>query len=140
MARLDEHLCFLMDVATRKITKFYNRRLRQFGITYNHLFILKCLWEREGVNVKDLSRELLLDSSSLSGHLDRMERVGLVVRKDDPDDRRAVRVFLTDKGRRLKKQLEPIGKELRAALQKEEPKERVAAFAAGLRHITKRLE
>ena len=139
MARLDEHLCFLIDVAARKMTKFYNRRLKKFGITYNHLFILTCLWEREGVNVKDLSRELLLDSSSLTGHLDRMERVGLVVRKDDPDDRRAVRVFLTDKGRRLKKQLEPIGMELKETLQKEEPKERVAAFAAGLRHISRRL-
>jgi DNA-binding MarR family transcriptional regulator len=139
MARLDEHLCFLMDVATRKITKFYNRRLRQFGITYNHLFILKCLWEREGLNVKDLSKLLLLDSSSLTGHLDRMERVRLVVRKDDPVDRRAVRVFLTDKGRRLKKQLEPIGKELKETLQKEEPKERVAAFVAGLHHISRRL-
>ena len=139
MARLDEHLCFLIDVAARKMTKFYNRKLKKFEITYNHLFILTCLWEQEGVNVKDLSRELLLDSSSLTGHLDRMERVGLVVRKDDPDDRRAVRVFLTDKGRRLKKQLEPIGKELKETLQKEEPKERVAAFAAGLRHISRRL-
>ena len=91
------------------------------------------------MNVKDLSRELLLDSSSLTGHLDRMERAGLVVRKDDPDDRRAIRVFLTDKGRRLKKQMEPIGMELKETLQKEEPKERVAAFAAGLRHISRRL-
>ena len=139
MARLDEHLCFLMDVATRRITKFYNRRLRKFGITYNHLFILKCLWEQEGVNVKDLSKELFLDSSSLTGHLDRMERAGLVVRKDDPKDRRALQVFLTDKGRRLKQQLQPIGKELKETLQKGEPEERVAAFTAALRHISRRL-
>ena len=139
MARLDEHLCFLMDVATRRMTKFYNRRLRKFGITYNHLFILTCLWEQEGVNVKALSKQLLLDSSSLTGHLDRMERVGLVVRKDDPDDRRAVRVFLTEKGRRLKKQLEPIGKELKETLQKGEPEESVAAFTAALRHVSRRL-
>ena len=139
MARLDEHLCFLMDVATRRMTKFYNRRLRKFGITYNHLFILTCLWEQEGVNVKDLSKQLLLDSSSLTGHLDRMKRAGLVVRKDDPKDRRAVRVLLTDKGRRLKEQLEPIGKELKETLQKGESEERVAAFAKGLRHIAKRL-
>ena len=139
MAKLDEHLCFLMDVATRRMTKFYNRRLRKFGITYNHLFILTCLWEQEGVNVKDLSKQLLLDSSSLTGHLDRMERAGLVVRKDDPKDRRAVRVLLTDKGRRLKEQLEPIGKELKVTLQKGVPEGGVATFTAGLRHITKRL-
>src|SRR4029434_814216 len=40
--QLDEHICFLLDVATRRITKLYNRRLRRFGITYNHLFILTC--------------------------------------------------------------------------------------------------
>ncbi len=139
MARLDEHICFLMDVATRRITKFYNRRLRKFGITYNHLFILTCLWEKEGVNVKDLSKQLLLDSSSLTGHLDRMERAGLVARKDDPKDRRAIRVFLTDKGRRLKEQLEPIGKELKEGLQKGVPPEGVAVFTAGLRHISRKL-
>ena len=139
MAKLDEHLCFLMDVATRRITKFYNRRLRKFGITYNHLFILTCLWEKEGVNVKDLSKQLRLDSSSLTGHLDRMERVRLVVRKDDPEDRRAIQVFLTDKGRRLKEKLEPVGKELKETLQKGVPAEGLAVFAAGLRNITKRL-
>ena len=139
MAKLDDHICFLMDVATRRLTKFYNRRLRKFGITYNHLFILRCLWEEEGVNVKDLSKQLLLDSSSLTGHLDRMERVGLVVRKDDPDDRRAVRVFLTDKGHRIREQLEPIGRELREACQKGAPKEKVDALVQALRHMSARL-
>src|SRR6266498_2995014 len=140
MAKLDEHLCFLLDVATRRITKFYNRRLRRFGITYNHLFILTCLWDQEGVNVKELAHHLCLDSSSLTGHLDRMERVELVVRQDDPDDRRAVRVFLTEKGRHLKEQLEPIGQELKETLQRGVPPKRVRAFAAALRNISSRLD
>src|SRR5262249_59825292 len=117
MAQLDQHICFLLDVATRRITKFYNRRLRPFGITYNHLFILTCLWEQDGVHVKDLAQQLCLDSSSLTGHLDRLERIALVVRQDDPDDRRAIRVLLTEKGRHLKDQLEPIGQELNETLQ-----------------------
>ena len=140
MVKLDEHVCFLMDVATRRITKFYNRRLRRFGITYNHLFILTCLWEREGVNVKDLAKRLCLDSSSLTGHLDRMERTALVVRQDDPDDRRAVRVFLTEKGRQLKEQLQPISQELKKTLQRGVPPKMVRAFAAALHHISSRLD
>jgi MarR family transcriptional regulator, organic hydroperoxide resistance regulator len=139
MAKLAEHLCFLMDVATRKITKFYNRRLRRFGITYNHLFILTCLWEQDGVNVKDLSKQLLLDSSSLTGHLDRLEKRGLVLRQNDPEDRRAVQVFLTEKGRQLKDQLEPIGLELKQTLEKGVPQVKLAAFAEALRHINARL-
>jgi MarR family transcriptional regulator, organic hydroperoxide resistance regulator len=139
MAKLAEHLCFLMDVATRKITKFYNRRLRRFGITYNHLFILTCLWEQDGVNVKNLSKQLFLDSSSLTGHLDRLERRGLVLRRNDPEDRRAVQVFLTDKGRYLKDQLEPIGLELKHTLEKGVPQVKVAAFAEALHHINDRM-
>src|ERR671930_1229125 len=140
MAKLAEHLCFLMDVATRKITKFYNRRLRRFGITYNHLFILTCLWEQDGVHVKELAHHLFLDSSSLTGHLDRMERIALVVRQDDPDDRRAVRVLLTEKGRHLKDQLEPIGQELKETLQRGVSPEMIRAFTAALRNISSRLD
>ena len=140
MAQLDQHVCFLMDVATRRITKFYNRRLRPFGITYNHLFILTCLWEQDGVHVKDLAQQLCLDSSSLTGHLDRMERIALVVRQDDPDDRRAVRVFLTGKARHLKDQLEPIGQELKETLQRGVSPEMIRAFTAALRNISSRLD
>jgi DNA-binding MarR family transcriptional regulator len=139
MAKLAEHLCFLMDVATRRSTKFYNRRLRSFGITYNHLFILTCLWEQDGVNVKDLSKQLLLDSSSLTGHLDRLEKRGLVLRQHDPEDRRAVRVFLSETGRHLKDQLEPIGLELKQTLQKGVPQVKLVALAEALRHINDRL-
>ena len=140
MAQLDQHICFLLDVATRRITKFYNRRLRPFGITYNHLFILTCLWEQDGVHVKDLAQQLCLDSSSLTGHLDRIERITLVVRQDDPDDRRAVRVFLTGKAQHLKDQLEPIGQELKETLQRGVPPERIQALTAALRNISSRLE
>jgi DNA-binding MarR family transcriptional regulator len=139
MAKLAEHLCFLMDVATRKITKYYNRRLRRFGITYNHLFILTCLWEQDGVNVKDLSKQLLLDSSSLTGHLDRLEKRGLVLRHDDPEDRRALRVFLTEKGRHLKDQVEPIGMELKQTIEKGVPQVKLATFAEALHHINDKL-
>jgi MarR family transcriptional regulator, organic hydroperoxide resistance regulator len=139
MAQLAEHLCFLMDVAARKITKFYNQRLRRFGITYNHLFTLTCLWEQDGMNVKDLSKQLILDSSSLTGYLDRIETRGLVHRQDDPEDRRGVRVFLTAQGWSLKNQLEPIGRELKHTLEQGVPHGKVEAFAQALRHIHDRL-
>src|SRR5262249_48019874 len=102
-------------------------------------FILTCLWEQDGVHVKDLAQQLCLDSSSLTGHLDRLERIALVVRQDDPDDRRAIRVLLTEKGRHLKDQLEPIGQELQETLQRGVPPEKIQAFTAALRNIGSRL-
>jgi len=63
----------------------------------------------------------------------------LVVRQDDPDDRRAIRVFLTEKGRHLKVQLEPISEELKETLQRGVPPERVAALRAALQNMSRKL-
>ena len=50
---------------------------------------------------QELAREMGIEGPTLTHHLDAMERDGLVVRRRDPDNRRAVRVELTEEGRRL---------------------------------------
>ena len=49
--------------------------------------------------MSDLSQELELPPSSLTGIVDRLVDAGKVRRESDPDDRRVVRVVLTEKGR-----------------------------------------
>jgi MarR family transcriptional regulator for hemolysin len=49
----------------------------------------------------DLARAVGIEGPTLTRHLDRLEEAGLVVRRRDPDDRRAVRVELTAAGERL---------------------------------------
>jgi DNA-binding MarR family transcriptional regulator len=48
-----------------------------------------------------LASVLDLSSGAMTNRLDRMESAGLVRRLPDPDDRRGVKVELTDKGMRL---------------------------------------
>jgi DNA-binding MarR family transcriptional regulator len=48
-----------------------------------------------------LSRTLLLSTSAMTNRIDRLETAGLVAREADPDDRRGIRVGLTDDGREL---------------------------------------
>ncbi|MCM3627114.1 MarR family transcriptional regulator [Paenibacillus glycanilyticus] len=54
--------------------------------------------EEEGIKVSDLSKFLRVTSPTVTQLLNRLEEMGLVVRKEDPKDRRAVRVFLTEEG------------------------------------------
>ncbi len=51
--------------------------------------------------MNELGKLLGLDKSSISGLVDRAERRGLVARSPSAEDRRAVRVSLTDSGRSL---------------------------------------
>ncbi len=57
-----------------------------------------CLLRTEPRGMAELCRVLGVERSSMTGLVDRAERSGLVERRPDPDDRRAVRVALTPAG------------------------------------------
>lgn len=78
-----------------------NDMLAEHGLTLAQWVLMSALWRRDGLLVSDLSTfsgNLLPATSRIVA---RMEDAGLVERKPDAQDRRAVRVHLTDKGKSL---------------------------------------
>ncbi len=63
--------------------------------------------EKDGTPLVELSRKLLVTAGNVTGIIDRMERLGLVKRRPDPNDRRVTRVHLTLRGRQLAKRVMP---------------------------------
>jgi DNA-binding MarR family transcriptional regulator len=57
--------------------------------------------ERDGLTFVELSRRLLVTAGNLTGIVDRLHAEGLVRRAVHPADRRAFRITVTPKGRRL---------------------------------------
>lgn len=83
------------------IVKEADKILKPFGLTVtqlNVLMILKYQTPAEGVSQTQLGEMLLVNRSNVTGLVDRMEKAGLVVRRDDPDDRRTKFVRVTSKG------------------------------------------
>ena len=119
MLRRDEMLCFSLGVAMRRVSKLYAEALAQFDITPPQLFLLTCLEMDDGQKPRDLAEMVSLDSSSMTPLLDRTEAAGLLVRRPDPDDRRSLRIFLTDKGRELSAKLEPVVEQLQDRIHRE---------------------
>jgi DNA-binding MarR family transcriptional regulator len=62
---------------------------------------------RDGCTQSELSRQLIMHRSNVTGLVDRLEQRGLVCRKDSATDRRAWRVALTSQGRRLLEEILP---------------------------------
>jgi DNA-binding MarR family transcriptional regulator len=60
-----------------------------------------------GLSQTELSRDLLMHRSNMTGHLDRLEKRGLATRQPDEKDRRAYRVVLTPAGAALLRQVLP---------------------------------
>jgi DNA-binding MarR family transcriptional regulator len=60
-----------------------------------------------GLSQMELSRQLIMHRSNVTGLIDRLERRQLVARKEVATDRRAYRVVLTPAGKRLLKRILP---------------------------------
>ena len=67
------------------------------------------LWEEEGVTQSEIARRLDLEQPTVANTLRRMERDGLVHLSPDPNNRRQVLIYLTDKGRALNGPLTAAG-------------------------------
>jgi DNA-binding MarR family transcriptional regulator len=68
------------------------------GLTVPQLRLLWTLRDEDGQPVGALAEHLGVNPSTITGHVDRLVRQGLVRREEDPDDRRVVRNYLTDEG------------------------------------------
>ncbi|HBQ85090.1 MAG TPA: hypothetical protein DD811_01205 [Syntrophomonas sp.] len=101
MVELTNYLCFSMRAAMKKIEKNLNLQLEGTGVTIPQSFILSYLLNEDGATLKEIGSKSLIDSSSMTVLIDKLEKDGLVERQLDTQDRRAIRVFITDRGRQI---------------------------------------
>lgn len=75
------------------------------GAQYNLLNVVAR--SGEGISQRELSDQLVVDRSNITGLIDRMEAAGWVRRTDHPQDRRVYRVVTTAAGRKLWEEVTP---------------------------------
>ena len=99
--RLRNQLCFPLYLASKEITRKYQPMLDKLDLTYTQYIVMMYLWEQGQGSAKDLSRALLLDPSTLTPILKKLEQKGYVARARDPEDERSLIITLTDRGAAL---------------------------------------
>ena len=95
---------YLISRVTLVVTSALKEGLASAGVgdvKPAYLGALFALWKEDGLKVVELGRRSGLETSSMTGLIDRMERDGLLERRDDASDRRVQRINLTDKGREV---------------------------------------
>lgn len=71
------------------------------GLTSSQLSLLLSLSEHPGCRVQDTAERLELTAPTISIGVRRLENMGLVQRDADPDDQRAVCLYLSPQGRKI---------------------------------------
>lgn len=92
-----------MLACTTRIENIIRQRLRsEFGTTLPRFDLMAQLdREAEGLSMGELSARLMVTGGNVTGITDQLVAEGLVVREDNPQDRRAYIVKLTKEGRRV---------------------------------------
>lgn len=95
----DTHLLF---------AKALRNRLQTHQITPGQWYFLRALWAEEGLSQRELSRRVGTTEPTTVSALRLLARNGLISRVRNPDDRRTINIFLTDKARDLRTELMPM--------------------------------
>lgn len=97
--------------------------------------ILFELWAEDNLIIKDLVDRLQLSPSALTGMLRRMEHKSLVVCRSDKDDKRAVRVSLTSKGRSLERECRQLRRRIHTIFTAHLAPEQIDCLEASLEQV-----
>ncbi len=108
MGPLDGYLPYLLNRAGARIAAAFSEEVRPLGATLQTWRVLAALHERDGRRMGDLSETTSIEVSTLTRLVDGMEKKGLVSRRRDAADARAVTLHATPAGRRMTRIILPI--------------------------------
>jgi DNA-binding MarR family transcriptional regulator len=99
---------FQMTKASQAAAGFWANHVKHLGVTASQAMLLNFLGEEDRVLSRSLGQKLKISSATMTGILDRLEKLALIERQPHPDDRRAILICLTDQGRRCAKEINSI--------------------------------
>ena len=100
--KLKNQLCFPIYLCSKEIIRKYTPLLNELNLTYTQYIVMMYFWEVEESNLKDLGKTLMLDSSTLTPLLKKLELKGYIERKRSFTDERNLVIKLTKEGINLK--------------------------------------
>jgi DNA-binding MarR family transcriptional regulator len=84
-----------------RLARELRKETEQLGITSRQATLLWLVKRSPGLSLAELAAEEGISPPAMSGHVDRLEKAGLLNRLRSTDDRRRVGLRLTDEGERL---------------------------------------
>ena len=105
--RAEDNLGYWLFYTQRRVAHAFAEVLKQscqehhkpYVVTPPQLGVLSLLSESDGETVGTIAQRRGLDAPTITGIVKRLEQNGLVERLHDREDRRVVKVYLTDEGR-----------------------------------------
>lgn len=131
----DSRIGFLVFRTARSMKKALDSRLTEYHITSSQYTVLSALGNDDCLSLSEISKRVYLDKPAITALADHLEQEELVERRRSPEDRRIVRLCLTEKGRKLQLRFEEIARNIDDELIREITPEELVVFRTILNRI-----
>lgn len=101
--------------------------------------ILFVLWTEDDIPISELARQTGLAKTTLTSMLNRMEKQGLIERNCSSDDRRSVRIHLTENAAALEEQYRQVSSEMNQIFYEGFNDDEIRTLEAGLHKVLQNL-
>src|SRR5699024_1081085 len=91
---------FLMK-ASKSVTEYVKKDIGRYDMKTTDFAVLEALYHKGDMTVKQISEAVLINAGSMTYVIDKLETKELIKRQRCKDDRRAVYIHITDKGKQL---------------------------------------
>lgn len=135
----DSSIGFLVGDVARLLRRNFNRRAQALGLSQAQWRALAYLARQQGVSQASLADRLEIQPITLVRLLDRLQAAGLVTRRPDPHDRRAFRLYLTDRAQPLLARMWSIAAQTREQALAGMPIQRQRMLMKSLQHLRQNL-
>ncbi len=112
MLRFNGSVWCNLDIALRNLDQVFGRGVQPLGLTIIEWYILRALYERDGQHASELARAVGRAATSFTPNLDKLQDKGLVERRPDPSDRRAVHIYLTRQAQGCREEILSIAEQM----------------------------
>ena len=127
---VEDRFIFLISKVCQKLIITLQKSFSESGIEVTPIqgMLLFFLQKNDGSSLTQISQGLMLENPTVTGLIDRLEKLGYVKRSDHPNDRRVYLVHITEKGKKVANKALPIVKKLNEEIKKGYSKEEVENF------------
>jgi DNA-binding MarR family transcriptional regulator len=138
--RREETVDFHIRAAWHAIARLYNQKASNYGATMAVGFVLLNIDVEKGTPATKIAPLMGLEARSLTRLLKSLEEQGAIYRKADATDKRSVRIFLTEEGRKGRERAKETVLRFNEVVREEIPKEKLEVFFDVIQNINKILD
>jgi DNA-binding MarR family transcriptional regulator len=138
--RREETVDYHIRSAWLAIARMYNQQAAKHDATMAEGFVLLNIDVEEGTPATKIAPLMGLEPRSLTRLLKSMEERGAIYRKVDENDKRSVRIFLTEEGLKARDRSKETVLRLNEVIRSEIPEEKLKVFFEVIQHINRIIE